>query len=325
MNLAIMDVLLNPQYWLTMAANHPSFWALWLALLIHWLLPLSANYSPFQYWQQYALILADQVNQTTDPKRQRKLAGGLALALMCGTLAILLIATRELVWFRPLFDALLLWLALDWRNIDTFSQAFADAIEQHDKGTARALLANRVNRETESLSIVGLGKAGAETILLGTARHAACVIFYFVLFGGVGALLYASLVRLARVWSPSRLTFYPFGLAVARLLNGLDYIPMRLFALLFALGRSPLTHLKACWQQGQRWRTPGPGWLLACASSRFQLSLGGPAIYQGTKTLRTKIGSGVTPACYHLLLLRQKLRVSMLIWIAFSALCLLIV
>lgn len=319
-----MDVLLNPQQWILFAANHGSLWALWLAVLIHWLLPLSTQHSPFQYWQQYAVLLASQVNKDNDPKQQRKLAGGLALALMCGTLAILLIAARELVWSRPLFDGLLLWLALAWRPIDQFGHALAQAIDEHDKGTSRALLATQVNRDTESLSLIGIGKAGAETLILGTARHGACVIFYYALAGGVGALLYTSVVHLHRVWSPSRLAYYPFGLATARLLNLVDTIPMSLFALVLALGRTPWTHIKACWQQGRRWRTPGPGWLLACAGSRFQLSLGGPAIYQGTKTLRTKIGYGVTPACYHLLLLRLKLKHSVLIWLALSSLLLML-
>ncbi|WP_116644723.1 cobalamin biosynthesis protein [Salinivibrio sp. HTSP] len=319
-----MDDLLNPQQWMIYAADQGRLWALWLAVFVHWLLPLPGQYSPFQYWRQYADLLASQVNKDTDPKRQRKLAGALALTLMGGTLAIFLIATRELVWSRPLFDAILLWLALDWRPIDKFGHAIAHAIDQHDKGAARALLATRVNRETESLSLIGIGKAAAETLLLGTARHCVCVIFYYLLAGGVGALLYTSLVHLHRVWTPSRLSFYPFGLASARLLNLLDIVPMGLFAMIVAMSRQPWSHLKTGWQQGRRWRTLGSGWLLACAGSRFQLSLGGPAVYQGTKTLRTKIGYGVTPACYHLLLLRLKLTHSVLIWLGLCSLVLIV-
>lgn len=288
--------------------------ALWLGLSAHYFFPIPRSLSPITYWCQFALILSDKVNRDEDSRRQKLTSGSLAYLVMIVTVTVLLIALKQLVWYSWLFHAVLLWLALDWQLLSRWSVKLCEAMAANDKTQARELLANRLNRETHALSLIGIGKAGAETILLGAGRNAIAVLFWYALLGGVGALIYTLTMSLARAWSPSRQQFVPFGVPANRILSVLDLVPLRLLALLIAIGRRASGVLRSVLAQGELWRTPGPGWLLTSASAKYQLSLGGPAIYDETKRIRSKIGHGVVPAAIHLAQLRHKMARMIIVW-----------
>ncbi|NMS37380.1 cobalamin biosynthesis protein, partial [Vibrio parahaemolyticus] len=103
---------------------------------------------------------------------------------------ILLIAVKPFVWQIPLYELGLLILALDWRNSETLTKQLVTSISSEDKAQCRALLQPYLNRDTGSLSIVGIGKAGSETLIMGYSRNVIGVLFWYALTGGIGALMY---------------------------------------------------------------------------------------------------------------------------------------
>nr|WP_245609142.1 cobalamin biosynthesis family protein [Vibrio rhizosphaerae] len=292
---------------------------MWGALVIHLILPLPRAAHPALLWHKFAEILAEKVN-TQGSYAQRTLSGTLATLLMLIPALLVLIALEPLVWQPELYHLLLLILALDWRGFSTLSKPLLQALATEDKAQARNLLAERLNRQTETLSVVGLGKASAELLIVGQARQVIAVLFWYGLLGGIGAFMYRLIVELSRVWSPSVPSNYPFGLAASRLNAGCEWIPTRLFALLLMAGQS----LSMIWtqtrQQSRTWPSRNVGWLLCSVGHKLSLSLGGPAIYEGKKSVRAKLGGRVVPSALHLSQIQRLLNQRTYIWIVVESL-----
>jgi len=295
--------------------NNSSLLVLWGALAMQWLLPIPRSLHPLYIWQQLAILIAARVNKPGDARRQQILSGVLAWSLMWATVLILLVSLGQLVWIESIFQLILLWLALDWRNTAKLSKHFIRAYSQEDKAYCRQLLAGPLNRNTQNLSLLGLGKAGAETQLLAYGRLVAGVLFWYTLTGGIGALMYRLAVSLARVWSPSRQRYNAFGLPAVRILAALDIIPLRIFALLICAGHNGKLALQGVIRQGENWLLPGPGWLLAATGHKLSLSLGGPAIYDSRKMERPRLGGKIAPAALHLAQIDRIATNRLLVWI----------
>ena len=301
---------------------------MWGALLFHLLLPIPVSAHPATLWRKFARILAEKVN-THSSYSQGLVSGTLAWLLMTAPALILLWALQPLVWQPQLFELALLLLAIDWRNNEKLTANLTNALAREDKKRARNLLTPLLNRETDTLSPVGLGKAGAETIILGYGRNVICVLFWFGLTGGIGAFTYRLIQELARAWSPSRANFLPFGIPAVRALAVLDFVPLRLLSVMVALGKQSSKVFSQMFSQGSVWPTPGPGWLLVAVGSKLELSLGGPAIYkdkrsgENKKAVRPKIGGRVVPSALHLAQVQKLLVWRIFIWISLQSLLML--
>nr|WP_269808501.1 cobalamin biosynthesis protein [Enterovibrio nigricans] len=150
--------------------DHSTLLAMWGALILHWFLPAPPHITPLSLWRRVAIALAEKVNHFEDPSSQQRLAGALSLSIMWLTIAVLLIALKQLIWTMWLFDLLLLWFALGWKQITVTAYNIEQALNRDDKPTARTFLSQILNRDTCSLSQVGIAKAGCETLLAGYAR-----------------------------------------------------------------------------------------------------------------------------------------------------------
>jgi len=287
---------------------------MWGAILFHLILPIPRAVHPATLWHKFAEILANKVN-LNHSYRQSLISGGLAWSLMVLPAWLFMWALKPLVWQPQLFELALLLLAIDWRSNESLAKQLIDALTKEDKKRARRALEPYVNRTTSSLSPLGLGKAGAETLILGYGRNVVAVLFWFGVGGGIGALLYRLIMELARAWSPSRSEYLPFGLVAIRMLALMDWLPLKIYSLMIALGNNAFTVIGALFSQAKQWPLPGPGWLLTAVGHKLELSLGGPAIYDDKKTVRPKLGGRIAPAAFHLAQLQHLLAWRICGWI----------
>ncbi len=309
---------------ITLLLENGTLLALWGALLLHWVISLPPEFHPIRIWQQLCVIVAEKVNNPSDTPKQRQLSGLLAWSIMWLTVLISLVALKQFVWLDSLFNLTLLWFAIEWKHPHQLAHRLSKGIAEDRIGYCRHLLSLEINRDTDKLSRVGLGKATAETLLMGYGRQVVAVLFWYCLAGGIGAILYRLALTLARSWSPSRLSYQYFGLPAVRILAAADIIPLRLFALLLTLGRNVGNAIRVLWQQGEQWLLPGPGWLLAAAGGKLTLSLGGPAIYAEQRRDRPSIGGPIAPAALHIAQLQHLLYWRLWLWLALCSLWLLI-
>ncbi|CAH0532647.1 Cobalamin biosynthesis protein CbiB [Vibrio stylophorae] len=299
--------------------HHLALFTFWGALLFHLLLPLPNTLSPWSIYQRLAKVIAQKVNQPHNSRQQNLISGSMTWALFWFPSLVVLIALSTLVSSPWLLDAALLWLSLGWRPLQQVSQSLIASLAQAHKETSRRILAAKLNRQTESLSENGLGKATAELMILGYGREVVAVLFWYGCFGGIGAAMYRLTLTLARTWSPSRSEFFPFGTASTNILALADLIPLRLFALLCAFGKRGKQAFSGIFRQAKLWFLPGPGWLLCAIAHQYDLSLGGPAIYGDNKRQRPRIGGVRVPSAIELAQLHRQLNWRLLIWLGLQS------
>ncbi|WP_339386051.1 cobalamin biosynthesis family protein [Vibrio caribbeanicus] len=287
---------------------------LWAGLLVHRLLPLSREFHPTTIWRKFAIQLSNKVNTSTTAS-QAMLSGSLAWLLMMLPLFVVAISLGNLAWYQEVFELTLLVFALDWRNTDRFGKDFVTTLAREDKTHGKILIQPLINRSTASFSMVGLGKAGSETLIMSYGRNLVCVLFWYGLTGGVGAFLYRMAVELSRAWSPSRKQYSSFGQMATRTVALTELVPMRLFALLITSGRRALATIQLIKLQASSWPLPGPAWLMVSVGAKLQLSLGGPAIYDRHKSIRTKVGGRIAPSAIHVAQVHQLLKQKCYLWV----------
>jgi adenosylcobinamide-phosphate synthase len=287
---------------------------LWAAVLVNLVLPLPYSAHPARAWYQFAQLLASKVN-SHQSYGQDFVSGSLACGLMLFPALALLVAVQNLTWETHYYQFALLLLALDWRHQLQLTSKMGQWLSQEDKEHARLELAPLLNRRVDTLSLVGLGKATSETLIAGHSRQVIGVLFWFSVSGGIGALSYRLACELHRAWSPSQPHFRPFGLAAARLVLILEWLPLRLFIALLLLGKNSRAILQQAQAQVRAWPSPSQGWLLAIVGHKLQLSMGGPALYNNTKAVRAKLGGRIAPSALHISQIMTLLNHKTLYWL----------
>ena len=194
-----------------------------------------------------------------------------------------------------LLDVLLLYLALGGRSLAEHAQRVADDLAADDLPAARQHVGWIVSRDTRELDETGVAKACVETVLENGNDAVFGALFWFMLAGGPGAVMFRLANTLDAMWGYKTERLLHFGWAAARLDDALNYVPARLTALSYALFGQTRRAL-ACWRaQAPRWESPNAGPVMSAGAASLGLALGGAAIYHGEVEARPTLGEGRPP------------------------------
>jgi adenosylcobinamide-phosphate synthase len=168
-----------------------------------------------------------------------------------------------------------LYCALGLRSLGEHVEPVAQALRADDLEEARRRVGYLVSRQTTELD-----------------RTEFAAIFWFVLFGAPGVVLYRLSNTLDAMWGYRNERFERFGWAAAKIDDLLNYIPARLVALTYALlGKTRLA--LRCWRtQAPKWDSPNAGPVMAAGAGALGVELGGAAIYHGELHQRPQLGEG---------------------------------
>ena len=192
-------------------------------------------------------------------------------------------------------DVGLLYLALGGRSLVEHAQAVATPLAAGDLDAARTRVGWIVSRDTSALDAEGVAKAATESVLENGNDAVFGALFWFVLGGGAGALLFRLANTLDAMWGYRTPRYLQFGWAAARIDDVLNFVPARLTALTYALlGRT--RRALACWRsQAPAWDSPNAGPVMAAGAGALGVRLGGAAIYHGREEVRPALGEGHGP------------------------------
>lgn len=209
----------------------------------------------------------------------------LPLTLLVGALA-------QVPVFGWAVEVISLYVALGLRSLGEHAQPVARALRLDDLQLARKRVGYMVSRNTAELDATGVARAGTESVLENGSDAVFAALFWFLVAGAPGVVLYRLSNTLDAMWGYRNPRFERFGWAAAKIDDGLNYLPARLVALTYALlGKTALA--LRCWrQQAPHWDSPNAGPVMAAGAGALGVSLGGAAEYHGEWHQRPQLGEG---------------------------------
>ena len=252
------------------------------------------GYHPITLMRGFAEAVATaglRGKRQTDP--QLRLSGALALVTLSLPVALIVATLLLFAEFTVFFDGVLLLVALQFTPALAGSKAIQAALTGRKKALARNLLSRWTLRETQTLSHLGICKATIESLLLRYCYQYLCVLFWYFIAGGAGAIMYRFAYEIAQTWNIKLTAFRQYGLAASRLCLVLQWLPVRITAALFGLTVNISRAISALRQHRQQ--TSSHALLLTCCGGALDVELGGPAYYNGHKTRLPNCGGTRPP------------------------------
>ena len=192
-----------------------------------------------------------------------------------------------------LWAVAVLYASVNFKNSNDAVHEIAQVLKARDIDLARRLLARWRRRPGDLLTDPEIARLGIEQILVRAHRDLFGALFWFLVLGPAGAVLYRSAAIVAHKWG--RLEWEDageFGHYAGQLFAALDWVPARLTALAYAIV-GDFEGAMQCWRtQPVTWTEGGPGVVLASGAGALGVRLGEPVHGNREFEFRPDIGTG---------------------------------
>lgn len=258
-------------------------------------------------------------------ERRLNLGLGPVPARILGLIAwlVLLLPPVALAWalcqleYGWVVHLLLLYFAIGARSLKEHAMAIYQPLLRRDLPAARHAVGMIVSRDTQALDEREIASASVESVLENGNDAIFAALFWFVLLGGPGALMFRLANTLDAMWGYRTPRFLHFGWAAARLDDLLNLIPARLTALSYALSGHTRLALQCWFWQGRQWYSPNAGPVMAAGAGALHIQLGGAAPYHGTVKQRPALGIGPRAEAATILAAVKLVNRSLYLWAGF--------
>jgi adenosylcobinamide-phosphate synthase len=232
-----------------------------------------------------------------------KCKGILALTLAIGPLGFAAYSIEQILapssFLSTLLAGVVLYVAIGWRSLIQHANAISTPLYEGDLSAARIAVSRIVSRDTQELNEQEIAKAATESVLENGADALFAALFWFIVAGIPGVVIYRLSNTLDAMWGYKNSRFLHFGWAAARFDDLLNFIPARLTALAYTLCGSVNGQTQNAWQswrqQAGTWKSPNAGPVMAAGAGAIGVELGGSAQYHGQNQERPTLGSGSAP------------------------------
>ena len=266
-------------------------------LLLAWLLDLLIGDPawlphPIVYYGKWIAAGERHLNKNT-----HRLAKGAVFSVCSIILAFLLpavvlhaVQSWSSLAYQVLGAILLFYCLAGTTLIKEVSQVFFALNESLEKG--RKQVARIVGRDTQNLTEQEVRKAALETLAENLSDGVIAPLFWFLLLGVPGALMYKMVNTLDSMIGYQNAKYKDFGCWAARIDDAFNYIPARLTALFMALvsGKKLKPLFQFIFKYSRCHASPNSGWPEAALAGILDCRFGGPHNYFGEIFYKPYIG-----------------------------------
>ncbi|SBS27085.1 Cobalamin biosynthesis protein CbiB [Marinomonas spartinae] len=237
-----------------------------------------------------------QLSLTDTTTRQRQ-AGAVAwccaiFPLLFGLVILMFILPD---WLTALLSIIVLYFSIGWQSLREHALAIVEPLIRGDLLQARHGVSRIVSRDTNQLDETQVAKASIESVLENGSDAVFAPIFWFLVLGVPGALLYRLANTLDAMWGYKTDTLLHFGWFAARFDDVMNYIPARLVVLTYGLCGQFGSAWRCYQEQSSSWKSPNAGPVMAAGAGALGIKLGGAAPYFGKLESRSELGEGRDP------------------------------
>lgn len=199
---------------------------------------------------------------------------------------------------------MLMYTTLAAKDLSVHGRAVQKALEEGNLVLARKKVAMIVGRDTEALDVTETARATVETVAENTVDGVTAPLFFAVLFGPVGAMVYKAANTLDSTFGYKNETYIRFGWCAAKFDDLVNYIPARLTAYGMAMasllmGLNARNTLRILSRDGRKHPSPNSGLCESAMAGAMNIQLGGMSSYFGKpceKPLLGDPGETISPA-----------------------------
>jgi len=268
------------------------FLALILALALEQVRPLRRNNRLYAAFERYADFLERHFNGLQASH------GAIAWLVAVVPLALLTILIYALLYYVNVLLAMawgvgVLYVAMGVRRFSHCFTDIAQALREQNLNTARDALAHWRGAPADELNAAEVSRVAIELGLLQAHRYVLGPIFWFVIVGPVGPVVYRAADLLAESWGrqvePEKRVFALFA---ERAFFWIDWLPARVTAAFFAIAGN-FEDAAYCWRtQASAWNRNAEGVVLASGAGALGIKLGGAIREDGMLNQRPELGIG---------------------------------
>lgn len=269
-----------------------------IAVTLDYFLGDPAKWHPLAGFGRLTNWLELQMHKTDfngEPDIVMRAKGAAALTFLIMPFIMLSVVLTSIPSWGIAFQVVLVYFALGATSLTQHARAVGEAFKAGDLEHACLCVGMIVSRDTTNMQAADISKATIESVLENGSDAIFAAIFWFLLLGAPGIVMYRLSNTLDAMWGYRNQRYLHFGWAAARFDDLLNWVPARLTALTYTLlGNRRLAW--RCWHtQAKYWYSPNAGPVMAAGAGALSLELGGPASYGGTTKYRPILGEGPQP------------------------------
>ena len=225
-----------------------------------------------------------------------RLAGIATQASVLGLISLLCYTFLRLCHFHPFAQAIILYISISPRDLYQHIVRIAKALEKNELKAARFHCSMIVRRDTENLDESQLSRAAIESVSENSVDGTTAALFYFFLFGPIGAILYRASNTLDSMFGYKNKRYKDFGYSSAKSDDILNFIPARITGLCICLASAilrfhPVKAFTTMLRDGRKSSSPTSAITEAAIAGALDITLGGPTFEKGLKCHEPIIGN----------------------------------
>lgn len=270
----------------------------WLALSLEKWLVISSSIDPLSFFRFICQQMANKVHKQAYSAKQLAISGTLALLVLIVPIVVIAYLLHAFASYQWLLDTLLLWVLIQYTQDHKLLNQGNEALAKNKNQLAKDLIQQKVLRNAQPLSSMGLAKASIESAFLRYHHQLFVCVACYLLFGPIAVLSYRLCYEAHQTWNSKLSHFEVFGRSASALTRLVQFVPAIVCSFTFILTSSPKT-LVSVLKSKQFWLLLKQtifsqnihSLLLYSLSKGLDCNTGGPLMYQTKKYRRPRFVS----------------------------------